>query len=347
LQLTWRVEMNQPENLAAAYSIEERFFYHSFPRRGRDTAAEIDKGCMVLALMRDAGLLLTPEIVEWQYPHADASPPRVERILQKRVCFTELAPRELPGHAREFGHFSLEFKVAIVRQLGGIPVFYVPRPDKAAGTSLEDLGSILVIQLMDARNLVNHIAHLMNIFDTQQVAEHLDVNVNYIENPSNQGQFTLASAEAKKTLQAVTHGVTPPSMLAEGINGMLNLFYPADDLHHNQALAYYRQREWRITGNLALHGQNIMRSPEQNEIVGLQNVDAEFFGRELNAPLGKVQLLNECLVYPGLGGKRMMELVNRVIVPAKAVENAKAILKDLNQPPPIVSLESLIGTKPA
>lgn len=334
--LTHRVEMTQLENLAAAPSIEERFFYHSFPRRGRDTAAEIDKGCMVLSLMRDAGLLLTPEIVEWQYPHADASPPRIERILQRRVCFTELAPRELPSHAREFGHFSLEFKVDIIRQLGGMPVFYVPRPDKAAGTTLEDLGSILVIQLMDARNLANHIAHLMNIFDTQQLPEH------YIGNPSNQGQFTLNVAEAKKTLQAVMHGITPPSMLAGGINGILNLFYPADDLHHNQALAYYRQREWRVTGNLALHGKNIMRSPEQNEIAELQNIDADFFGKELNAPLGKVPLLNECLVYPRFGGKRMMELVNRVIVPAQAVENAKAILKEINQPPSVVSLESLI-----
>ena len=40
----------------------ERFFYHSFPRRGRGTNREVEVGCKMLALMCN-GLVLTPEVV--------------------------------------------------------------------------------------------------------------------------------------------------------------------------------------------------------------------------------------------------------------------------------------------
>ena len=48
--------------------MDERYFYHSFPRRGSSTEAEIDKGCKILASIRDFGLLLTPQLIEWQQP---------------------------------------------------------------------------------------------------------------------------------------------------------------------------------------------------------------------------------------------------------------------------------------
>lgn len=59
----------------------ERFFYHSFPRRGRSTDSEIEKGCKILSLIGEAGLVLAPEIVKWKYPHADGSPPREQQTI--------------------------------------------------------------------------------------------------------------------------------------------------------------------------------------------------------------------------------------------------------------------------
>jgi hypothetical protein len=107
--------------------IQERFFYHSFPRRGAATAAEIEKGKQILTAIRDFGLVLTPQLIEWSQQSLGA-PPRTLPILQKRVCFTELSPKELPGHTEKFGHFSLEFEIDTVRRLGAMPVFYVPQP---------------------------------------------------------------------------------------------------------------------------------------------------------------------------------------------------------------------------
>lgn len=108
--------------------MQERFFYHSFPRRGASTAEEIDKGCKILAAIRDFGLLLTPQLIEWKQPTLDEAQPRVFPVLQKRVCFAELNPSELPQHAKKFGRFALEFEIDTVHRLGAVPVFYVPQP---------------------------------------------------------------------------------------------------------------------------------------------------------------------------------------------------------------------------
>ena len=102
---------------------EKRFFYHSFPRRGCNAKSEIKNGCRILELIRDVGLLLTPEIISWEYPHADGSPPRQQTILQRRACFTELAPSQLAEHSKAFGHFALEFEIEVLKDLGALPVF--------------------------------------------------------------------------------------------------------------------------------------------------------------------------------------------------------------------------------
>jgi hypothetical protein len=62
----------------------ERYFYHSFPRRGASTNAEIDKGCAILTAIRDFGLVLTPQLNEWKQPSLGGAP-RTFPVLQKRV----------------------------------------------------------------------------------------------------------------------------------------------------------------------------------------------------------------------------------------------------------------------
>lgn len=60
-----------------------RYFYHSFPRpRPADTDQE-KKGLRILECIVDFGLVLTPEAVRWEYPHADGSPPRTMNIAQR------------------------------------------------------------------------------------------------------------------------------------------------------------------------------------------------------------------------------------------------------------------------
>ncbi|HUZ93822.1 MAG TPA: hypothetical protein VMU57_02815, partial [Edaphobacter sp.] len=106
----------------------ERTFYHSFPRRRASDTPEVinEKGLELLVAISQMGLILAPEVVEWSIPLSDGST-KVIRHRQMRICFTELSQSELPRHAEVFGPFAMEFHIDILRQLGALPVIYVPQ----------------------------------------------------------------------------------------------------------------------------------------------------------------------------------------------------------------------------
>jgi hypothetical protein len=315
-------------------AMQERFLYHSFPRRDRNSAVEIDTGCKVLSLIRDAGLLLAPEVVKWQYSHADGTSPRKQEIQQTRVCFTELSPSELPRHAESFGHFALEFRIDMLKGLGAIPVFYIPQG--VAGTPAE-LGSMLVMQSIDAAVLAGRLAQVKQ--DIEAAPSVITARREWKFGSDTQKLFSLDVAETSRVIEALTYALTPPDMLFHGLMGLLYMFYPADDVSHDDALAYYRQREWRIARNFAIRGEDVMRRPSEELIKRALNIDATFWGDEFPRGSGsRRRRAEQLLVYQGIGGKRIIEMVNRVIVPPQAVERAQDILKGLNPPPPVVSL---------
>ncbi len=317
----------------------ERYFYHSFPRRMRETAAEIKKGCQIFSLMRDVGLVMAPEIVKWEYEHADGSPPRTSEVLQQRVCFTELEPQELPRHAQKFGRFALEFTVPTLKSLGAIPVFYITRAMSAA-TGAEGAASTLVMQFIDAMILVMRIASVRNAIDTSGQREGaFPCTFGFKESGSK--TFDLEVGETIRVLEAFTHAITPPSILLPALEGMLKFFYPADDLRHDEGLGYYREREWRIVGNMAIRGIEMMRRPSAELIERLKALDGDFFGREFPPNSGR-SLAEGVFVLPGLGDRRILQMVNRIVVPEAAVSNVQAILKGLSDAPIVASLESLI-----
>jgi hypothetical protein len=301
--------------------IEERFFYHSFPRRGRDTATEIEKGCKILSLICDAGLLLAPEVVSWSYPNVDGSPGREASVIQRRICFTELSPRELSQHAKTFGNFALEFDINTLKGMGAMPVFYIPQGIKT-GDEINYLGLTLVLQAMDAMLLVERLADLKDTLDGAP----LHGRFYYIPPAQNTRKFDLDISETRTTLEAFSHALTPFDMLKHGLTGLLCCFYPADDLRENKALAYYRQREWRITSNFAVRGEEVMRLPSQEMVSRLLEIDEAFHGRDFPGASGIRRLAEEAYILPSIMGKRIIELVNRFVVPRAALAPAKAIL---------------------
>ena len=106
---------------------QPRFFYHSFPRprQGETDSETASRGWAVLQSMRELGLILAPEVVEWQTP-VSLGTPSPTRILQRRICFTELSPQELCEHSTRFGPFALEFETTALRRIGALPVIYMP-----------------------------------------------------------------------------------------------------------------------------------------------------------------------------------------------------------------------------
>jgi hypothetical protein len=321
----------------------ERYFYHSFPRRMRATTAEIEKGCQILSIMRDVGLVMAPEVVTWGYEHADGSAPRTSEVLQQRVCFTELEPRELPRHGQKFGRFALEFTVPTLKSLGAIPVFYIPRAMSSA-VGAEGAASTLVMQFIDAMILVMRIAGVHDaIAASGQREGTFPCTFGFKE--SGNKTFNLEVGETMRVLEAFTHAITPPNILLLALEGMLKFFYPADDLCHDETLGYYREREWRIACNIAIRGVEMMRRPSTELIERLKALDSDFFGREFPPNSGK-SLAEGVFVLPGLENRRMLQMVNRVIVPEAAVSRVQAILKELPEAPAIAALESLSTESP-
>jgi hypothetical protein len=314
-----------------------RFFYHSFPRRGRSSDSEIEKGCKILSLICDVGFVLAPEVVKWRNPHADGSPPREQQTIQRRICFTELAPSELIEHAKEFGHFALEFDVQTLKRMGAMPVFYIPQATDKDEHGVTSLGSTLVIQAIDAMILAMRLAGIKALLDDPTVGERLDCTLGFEKLKT----FNLDVQKTREAIEAFTYAITPPDMLEHALTGLLSCFYPADNLRDDKALAYYRQREWRIAWNFAVRGEEVMRRPSNEVVARLIEIDAEFFGRDFPTASGPKQLASEALIFPGMAGKRLVEMANRVVVPGAALTSAKATVARFAPNVPVVCIEDM------
>lgn len=97
-------------------SLDDRFFFHTFPRPRPSESAEAtrDRAVNILSFMKEAGLVLAPEIVKWKLPLQGGGVEHLA-ILQRRACFTELSVGELDRHATTFGPISLSFNIRQVK----------------------------------------------------------------------------------------------------------------------------------------------------------------------------------------------------------------------------------------
>jgi len=133
---------------------EDLYFYHSFPK-GYYYKRSIEKeiGIKILESICTIGFILAPEVVNWKKSIGIETEPH--NIRQQRICFTLLNPREVKGHSKEFGRFSIEFNTDVLRNIGAMPVFYVPK-----GIETNESPSIFMIdKILKALNI-------MNLFDS-------------------------------------------------------------------------------------------------------------------------------------------------------------------------------------
>jgi len=175
---------------------------------------------------------------------------------------------------------------------------------------------------------------------------------------TNQKVFNIDVDELQQSIEGISYATTPPEMLSLALEGVMNLFYfaDADNMRENHVLKYYRQREWRIAGNIARMGEELMGRPSSPLIDRLLALDAEFFGREFprqgtiptnpslaNKPFGK-RLIDWVFVYQGIDERHIIGAARRVIVPRESMEAAKDILSKhfkRSSAPPVVAIEEL------
>src|ERR1022692_397234 len=314
--------------------MNDRFFYHSFPRlrRGETPEQQVEKGLRILALIGKTGLVLAPEIVVWKQPTQDGNV-RVLEQLQKRICFTELSEADLPEHGRHFGRFAIEFDLAALRGLGAVPVSYIPQTIGELGASA--VGATLVAGLFDARYTMDPLPALRDPvmqldtgrFQGMPVLPECTLN---LQNTDSSGavvhSYTVPRPVLKNVLDYLGFQNAPFGLVRGALNAMLSLFYPADDDVNDTILGYYRQREWRIVsgiqmGHVALSGK--LTPQESREVSG---IDHGFWDRTLSIrfPASHARTfrrIDEAESVSKLGTRHVRELIRSVIVPPSALDD--------------------------
>jgi len=290
--------------------------------------------------MKEMGLLLTPEIIEWPEVQPDGSPAEPWYVAQKRCCFTELAPAELPQHAEVFGHFAIEFDIRVLRSLGAIPVFYLPRTSEA-NAGLEAMATALVAGIGQLEVLFDRLSQLKGVVRNNP---HKDERLLVTENGIVTHETRCSVGGAEDVLSFLTEGLPPVLSLHAILKTVGNFFYPTEDLRYTDLHGYYQQREWRILANMARDGVELTRPLHAGEMESLLELDRAFFSRQLSFRTGTFRRIDQCRLFEQLDGKSIIRYARRVIVPEIAVARVKEILNEPNDPP-VVALESLAATQ--
>jgi len=311
---------------------KSRYFYHSFPRDGgTDVSA---RALAILESVLNRGLLLTPERIEFREELSNGTLSEPWYVMQKRLCFTELEPRELPQHASTFGPFSFEWDIATLIEMGAVPVFYVPlrsttgANDGVACSMLARLGEIqqLLVRLEGLDTLV------------RQTPNHKDLlNITRDDVPEVQTRCTVGGAH--DLLQMLQTGMQPISALTSSLRALSGYFYPTDHPKYTDLLGYYRQREWKLLANIIHRGVPVTVPVNEQDIEALIRIDGEFFEREVDFPSGRKKRVRECQLYKTFREAPIAHTVRKFICPQNSMTEVQRLFDARNVRLEIVAIE--------
>lgn len=322
--------------------MQERFFYHSFPRPHPNDSVEqvVAKGMRILENIKNLGLVMAPEIVEWKQPTVDGKD-RITRIRQKRISFTELARNELRGHGEKFGPFALEFKIDVLRRMGALPVIYMPQGSKELG-NLTNLGAMIVAQLGDVKYAINQLHSLSQITDPQYIMKNLappdathvaeDFTIQ-LQNINDQKEImhsnTVPAKYVRDTINYIGFQNAPFDLMVGVLSLVQTLFYPTDDELHDDPLSYYRQREWRIAGGLLFNGVAHGRPLLNSEKKLLLGIDSKFWSKQVSDNEGAFKRIDETVIIDRFEGRPIIEFLSAIVVPAQSFDKAKSLFGNI------------------
>jgi hypothetical protein len=313
----------------------DRRFFHSFPRPKKDESEDdtLERGLNILVYMKEVGLVLAPEIVEWDVSVVSGGAEQL-KILQRRACFTELSISELPAHSATFGPIALSFDLAKLRGAGATPVIYVPQGVEAS--ALSQIGTFCARGAYHTQGVLRQLELLRELSVPALAAKRfgMPVGPNYelnLQNSDSAGNivatYTIPASNVRDVLQHVGFNSIPFDHSVGVLNVFLNMFYPTDNAHTGDELGYYRQREWRlIAGDIKFNGWLIGRSLSDPEVAKLREIDSHFWTRELMVDGVPRQRSALALLYEPTPGWNFFDLVEAIFVPEHAVERVRAVV---------------------
>lgn len=314
------------------------FAYHCFPRRvsGESVESAHKRGFATLESMVKHGLLLTIELVQWPELYHGNQIGATTTASQRRLSFTQLPGERLSDHRKIFGDFALEFSIANLVHIGGVPVIYFPRP-QAGQIGLEGVGSNMVNRLAEVRTLLAMLKEISHAL--------VDAPGFKLENcPPAGGAPMIASFSTEETagirrfLASIPslRGVSTFDHLLGGIDGVFSLFYYTDDSKYTVPLGYYQQREWRLLN--CFHNNTALSHPATIEQVEeLLKINAAFFGKQMQFAQGEEIMAKHCHFYPSLNGRHILSYVRRIFVPMSYEEPVKTMFRQYDLEIPVAT----------
>lgn len=266
------------------------------------------------------GLLLTPEEIVFRgEPFRDEADAPPVRILQKRLCLSELAEHELPDHAQLFGPVALEFDQPTVRRIGGMPVVYIPQP--LSSHPQHDYFALV------GQTFVYRLSEIYQV-----IADLADLDRHLKELPPDEVAVTLTHRERdvhheyptvllRAFLENLTYKRQPLAQLASSLQLLGCFFYPTDAPapdrlgEQDGRLAYYREREWRVVSDLYFGGAPLDEElPEdaRNEVAA--TITGSFSPYKCCRIDGH-SFTHDCKIVRRFGDESIMNLVRRILVP--------------------------------
>jgi len=227
-------------------NFSDRHFFRSFPRpkAGELAASTLNRGLAILAFMKESGLVLAPEIVEWDVKTISPAFPPL-RILQQRACFTELSTSELPTHSAIFGPISLQIDLAKLRNAGATPVIYVPQGTASSVHSL--IGTFCANGIFHTKHVLSQLNALKEIGDPSLAEKKFGMPLMpnatidmQIRDPATGviiETFPIQTSDALKVIKYINYNAIPFDHSIGLLNVCLNMFYPTDNAHTGDALA--------------------------------------------------------------------------------------------------------------
>lgn len=312
----------------------DRFFYHSFPQHA-DPDDLLELGLNVMRSIIGAGLLLTPEIVEWREWRIDG-PSAPTMLAAKSISFTELSLQSLLEHSKRYGPFAIEFSPDDFLALGGLPVLYLP-PIGNERKGLDGVGAAML----------HRIGEIQNLLELLDSIGHLD-DQGYLD-ATRDGQTVptrIPTVVAKELIPLLEIGESVTDLL-NALRAFLGLVYKADEGIDDERLKHYREREWRILSGIVANDVTITRELTEEEKEGLVAMNEAFFTEVLAFRTGPARRVDQCQLFQAMDGREVISYASRIICPEAALEEVSGILEDAELGyVPVVALETL-GHSPA
>lgn len=315
--------------------MHDRFFFHSFPRpkHGEAQDAVQQKGLKILNFMRNTGLVLAPEIIDWDISGIVSGDEKL-KLLQQRLCFTEISTEELPERSKHFGPFAISFETGVLRTIGATPVIYIPQGVK--DQILSQIGTFAVRGAYHTRHVLQQLQGLKENCDRDElskkhslpIAENCTIN---LINTGSKGEvvhsYTIPIDNVQAMLKHLGFNNIPFDHSVGILNLFLNMFYPTDNNHADQELGYYRQREWRlVAGDIKINGRSLGRKLLPSEKDKLLDIDRGFWSREIEIEKTRHQRVDLALVYDPLPDWDLITHIRALHVPKACKDQAKDIV---------------------